>query len=220
MAAGKIVLSYQEIAASNNKGSVNKFKSFISGQADSVNVKYEKVREVPRSYVIASSSNDSDLLNDPTGNRRFFVVDCHGTVNLADGYGYKNLVRLVRGALAEMLGEHSRMGAERFEKRFDIPEFIRRAMKEQAKLFSLVDEVEEKITFWLDEKAPDEVCIEMAAVDSGAYKEEQWARSSREEQRKVSNILSNHQGYKRLPDRKRIRGYGRPTVWVRKQEYR
>lgn len=219
-AAGKIVLSYQEIAASSNKGSVNKFKSFISGQADSVNVKYEKEREVPRSYVIASSSNDTDLLNDPTGNRRFFVVDCHGTKNLADGYGYKNLVRLVRGALAEMLGEHSRMGAERFEKRFDIPEFIRRAMKEQAKLFSLVDEVEEKITFWLDEKAPDEVCIEMAAVDSGAYKEEQWARSSKEEQRKVSNILSNHQGYKRLPDRKRIKGYGRPTVWVRKQEYR
>ena len=220
MAAGKIVLSYQEIAASNNKGSVNKFKSFISGQADSVNVKYEKVREVPRSYVIASSSNDSDLLNDPTGNRRFFVVDCYGTKNLADGYGYENLVRLVRGALAEMLREHSRMGAERFEKRFDIPAFIRRAMEEQAQLFSLVDEEEEKITDWLDESAPDTVCIEMAAVQSGAYTEEQWARKGKEEERNVSNILSNHQGYKKLKTRKHIKGYGKRWVWERKPEYR
>lgn len=219
-AAGKLVLSYQEMAASNNKGSVNKFKSFITETIDSINVKYVPVREVPRSYVIASSSNDTDLLNDPTGNRRFFIVDCHGTVNLADGYGYENLVRLVRGALAEMLEQHSRMGAERFEKRFDIPAFIRRAMEEQAQLFSLVDEAEEKITDWLDERAPNTVCIEMAAVQSGAYTEEQWARKSKEEERNVSNILSNHQGYKKLKTRKQIEGYGKRWVWERKPEYR
>lgn len=220
MAAGKIVLSYQEIAASNNKGSVNKFKSFISGQADSVNVKYEKVREVPRSYVIASSSNDSDLLNDPTGNRRFFVVDCHGTVNLANGYGYKNLVRLVRGALAEMLGEHSRMGAERFEKRFDIPESILSEMSEQAKLFSLVDETEEIITDWLDTCEYDTICIEMAAVESKAYSRERWERKNKEEERKVMNIINSHQGYKRCANRKTIQPYGKRTVWERKPEYR
>lgn len=219
-AAGKLVLSYQEMAASNNKGSVNKFKSFITETIDSINVKYVPVREVPRSYVIASSSNDTDLLNDPTGNRRFFIVDCHGTVNLADGYGYENLVRLVRGALAEMLGEHSRMGVERFEKRFDIPAFIRRAMEEQAKLFSLVDEVEEKITDWLDTCEHDRVCIEMAAVESGAYTPEQWERKSKEEQRNVSNILSNHQGYKRCANRKTIQPYGKRWVWERKLEYR
>lgn len=219
-AAGKLVLSYQEIAASNNKGSVNKFKGFISEQTDSVNVKYEKVREVPRSYVIASSSNDSDLLNDPTGNRRFFVVDCHGTVNLANGYGYKNLVRLVRGALAEMLGEHSRMGAERFEKRFDIPESILSEMSEQAKLFSLVDETEEIITDWLDTCEYDTICIEMAAVESKAYSRERWERKNKEEERKVMNIINRHQGYKRCTNRKTIQPYGKRTVWERKPEYR
>ena len=219
-AAGKLVLSYQEMAASNNKGSVNKFKSFITETIDSINVKYVPVREVPRSYVIASSSNDTDLLNDPTGNRRFFVVDCHGTVNLADGYGYENLIRLVRGALAEMLGEFSRMGAERFEKRFDIPVSIRRAMEEQAKQFSLVDEEREKINDWLDTCEYDRVCIEMAAVMSGAYSPERWERSSNEEQRKVSNILSKHQGYKKLPKRKELKGYGKRWIWERKPEYR
>lgn len=219
-AAGKMVLSYQEIAASNNKGNVNKFKSFITETIDSINVKYVPVREVPRSYVIASSSNDTDLLNDPTGNRRFFVVDCHGTVNLADGYGYENLVRLVRGALAEILGEYSRMGAERFEKRFDIPVFIRRAMEEQAKLFSLVDEEREKINDWLDTCEHDRVCIEMAAVLSGAYSPERWERSGNEEQRKVSNILNKHQGYKKLPKRKELKGYGKRWIWERKPEYR
>ena len=219
-AAGNLVLSYEEFTASNGKGNVNRLKSFITKQTDTINVKFEKVRTIPRSYVIATSSNDRDLLNDPTGNRRFMVVQCHGCKNLGLGYGYRKLVRLVRGSLAEMLHEWNRYGGEPFEERFNVPGFILAAMETQAKFYSIVDERRELITDWLDQTDKYTVCIEMAAVESKAWTREEWERVKDKEARRVGNIIDDHFGYKRDPNRSELKGYGKRTTWTRKPEYR
>ena len=216
------------MAASNGKGNVNKFKSFVSKDEDTINIKYVPRRTVPRSYVIASSSNDFDLLNDPTGNRRFLIVECRGTKNLSDGYGYEKLLRLVRGSLAEVYLMHEKMGWEVFKALLEVPYFIRTAIEKQAARFSVIDPVSEKINGWLDESSPELVCVEQAATESGAYEDKYRSYHKDREWRTVSNILNRHPAYEYMGDKRTTaikrwdtgRSYRKVHYWQLKAEYR
>lgn len=227
-AAGNLIYRLQEIAASNGKGNVNKFKSFVSKDEDTINIKYVPRRTVPRSYVIASSSNDFDLLNDPTGNRRFLIIECRETKNLNDGYGYENLLRLVRGSLAEIYSMHEKTGWEAYKAMLEVPYFIRTAIEKQAARFSVIDPVSEKINGWLDENSPELVCVEQAATESGAYEDKYWNYHKDREGRTVSNILNRHPAYEYMRDKRTTaikrwetgKSYGKVHYWQLKAEYR
>ena len=52
-------------------------KAFLSSRTDTFRPPYGRtVVKVPRSCVITGSTNDSSMLNDPTGSRRYWVVKC------------------------------------------------------------------------------------------------------------------------------------------------
>ena len=52
-------------------------KAFLSSRTDTFRPPYGRtVVKVPRSCVITGSTNNSSMLNDPTGSRRYWVVKC------------------------------------------------------------------------------------------------------------------------------------------------
>lgn len=70
------IVELEELAAVK-KVDVNNIKSFISRRADTFRAPYERKSEtVKRHCVFAISCNDRYFLNDPTGNRRFAVLEC------------------------------------------------------------------------------------------------------------------------------------------------
>ena len=63
--------------ASFNRSDENQVKSFLSKSDDRYRVAYGRRNETfPRECVFFGTCNDFDFLKDPTGNRRFWPVDC------------------------------------------------------------------------------------------------------------------------------------------------
>ena len=75
---GKWVLELPELS-SLHKSETNDMKGFITKQRDDVRLAYgNKVADLPRQCVFWGTTNDSDYLRDPTGNRRFWPIACDG----------------------------------------------------------------------------------------------------------------------------------------------
>lgn len=73
---GKWVLELPELSALH-KSDHNDAKAFITRQDDDVRLSYDRhVSRLPRQCVFFGTSNDSEYLRDPTGNRRFWPMVC------------------------------------------------------------------------------------------------------------------------------------------------
>ena len=70
------IIEIEEFSAAR-KAEVNKLKSFISAHEDTRRFAYDRRATTrPRHSVFAVTCNDSQFLRDPTGNARFWVVEC------------------------------------------------------------------------------------------------------------------------------------------------
>ena len=75
---GKWVLELPELS-SLHKSETNDMKAFITKQSDDVRMAYAKsVADLPRQCVFCGTTNDSDYLRDPTGNRRYWPIALDG----------------------------------------------------------------------------------------------------------------------------------------------
>ncbi len=64
-----------EIEHIYKKKDVSSFKKFLSNTVDPFRIPYDReIKEHPRACLLVATSNEQELLNDPTGSRRFFVV--------------------------------------------------------------------------------------------------------------------------------------------------
>lgn len=82
--AGSFIIELGELA-SLKRADRDEIKNFISADSDKYRPSYARHDEVfNRHNIFAGSVNDDDFLSDPTGNRRFKVVPCHGGVDLYD----------------------------------------------------------------------------------------------------------------------------------------
>lgn len=72
---GKLILEFAELTAT--KGHTNNFlKAFLSKTCDRVRLPYDRfATNNDRRFVMIGTSNDSEMLTDPTGNRRYFPFD-------------------------------------------------------------------------------------------------------------------------------------------------
>ncbi|MEH2456542.1 VapE domain-containing protein [Nostoc sp.] len=68
-------IELSEIEHIYKKKDVSTFKKFLSHTVDPFRIPYEvEIKEHPRPCLLVATSNEQELLNDPTGSRRFFIV--------------------------------------------------------------------------------------------------------------------------------------------------
>ena len=77
---GKYVCELEELLATVGEGTRkdSQVKAFISGQSDHYRRPYDRrASDNPRTCVFIGTTNRSKFLSDPTGNRRWFPIECH-----------------------------------------------------------------------------------------------------------------------------------------------
>jgi predicted P-loop ATPase len=78
------IIELSELKAIFRKKDVSAFKAFITARTDAIRKPYGRViEELPRTNVFGASTNEDGFLNDPTGNRRFWVVKVHRPIDIA-----------------------------------------------------------------------------------------------------------------------------------------
>lgn len=78
---GRWIIELAEMQATR-KADNEQIKAFISRQTDFVRLPYERrARPFPRQCVLAASTNDSEILRDQTGGRRFLILECKARMN-------------------------------------------------------------------------------------------------------------------------------------------
>ncbi len=64
-----------EIEHIYKKADVSSIKKFLSNTVDPYRIPYDReIKEHPRACLLVGTSNEQELLNDPTGSRRFFII--------------------------------------------------------------------------------------------------------------------------------------------------
>ncbi|MDZ8096392.1 MAG: VapE family protein [Nostoc sp. DedQUE05] len=68
-------LELPEIEHIYKRKDVGSIKKFLSSRTDVFRYPYDRqIKEQPRSCILVGTSNEQELLNDPTGNRRFLII--------------------------------------------------------------------------------------------------------------------------------------------------
>ncbi|HYW17967.1 MAG TPA: VapE domain-containing protein, partial [Nodularia sp. (in: cyanobacteria)] len=68
-------LEIPEIEHMYKRKDISSIKKFMSSSVDAFRAPYAReVKEHPRACVLVGTSNETELLNDPTGNRRFWII--------------------------------------------------------------------------------------------------------------------------------------------------
>lgn len=75
---GVWIVEVAELAAKRKSGR-DAVKKFLTSQVDTYRPKYGRnVRQFFRRNIFVATTNDAEMLNDPTGNRRFLPISCNG----------------------------------------------------------------------------------------------------------------------------------------------
>jgi predicted P-loop ATPase len=73
---GKIIGEFAELS-SLSKAAIESVRAFLSAQKDTIRKPYaRKSKDYERRIVFFGTTNDTEVLNDPAGNRRFWVLEC------------------------------------------------------------------------------------------------------------------------------------------------
>lgn len=74
---------WSELENITDKKTVSQVKAFLSSQVDTYRAPFARRAEaVPRSCVVVGTTNKTEILTDPTGSRRFWIVPCSGMIDL------------------------------------------------------------------------------------------------------------------------------------------
>jgi putative DNA primase/helicase len=80
---GNLILEFAELSSITKKG-YEEVKQWITLQEDDIMKKFEKkVTTYPRQFILAGTTNETQWLRDPTGNRRFWPVHVCGKIDIA-----------------------------------------------------------------------------------------------------------------------------------------
>lgn len=75
--SGKWILELAELAGIGKKGR-ERVKAFLSRSTDRAALKYARLAaDVPRQFIVIGTTNSTEYLDDPTGNRRIWPVRCN-----------------------------------------------------------------------------------------------------------------------------------------------
>ena len=201
---GRVIVEASEMAGST-RADLEALKAFLSRTDDgAVRLAFRHNPEpLPRRCIIAGSANDRNCLpNDPTGNRRFAVVNVRATADGAAG---------VRGYLDEYREQlwAEALHAYREGRTAYLPDNLKAAQAERNESHRRRDDMlEDKLTAWLG-SAPDTFSIERAASGCGLVEYGHEVRLPMRDLRRLGAALQ-HAGYEKV--RMQVDGK-RETVW-------
>ena len=158
---GMWMVEMAELQATKRTKDVETIKAFITSRSDTYRPPYgRRTEQRPRRCVLAGTSNITDFLTDQTGNRRFLPITC--------GVGPKAVERLldheqdVRFEMAQAWGEAMNIFHENGDRSsLYLPKEIERQALEAQAQYMEEDPNIGIIQNWLDNHAPDRVCIIM-----------------------------------------------------------
>lgn len=183
---GKWIIEIGELASFKGKAN-EEIKHFLTKRTDDFRIPWGKINKAyPRQCVFGGTVNDAEYLNDPTGNRRFFPVRCHGLDRLGGKIDIDGL-RAVRDQLWAEAVHLYRQG----EPWWLTEEEDEAAKVEQEARFT-ADAWEARVVAWLetfDANGNPQDKFTMDAVLHGAVNVEP-ARQGRVEQTRMKNILT------------------------------
>ncbi len=79
------IVELGEIGATFKKADIDQLKAFITKESDELRLPYQRESSTfPRRTVFMASVNDDAFLQDPTGNRRFWTIECE-SINHSHG---------------------------------------------------------------------------------------------------------------------------------------
>ena len=139
--SGKWIIELSELSTIHSAKDVNVVKSFITRSTDRHRPPYGRCAvDLPRQCVFAGTTNESEYLQDTTGNRRFWPV-CVGSRDID--------VASLR-AVRDQLWAEAAVRVARGEKYYPSTEAERDAFEAEVDKRRVVDSLEDKVQSWLD----------------------------------------------------------------------
>ncbi|HYW21548.1 MAG TPA: VapE domain-containing protein [Nodularia sp. (in: cyanobacteria)] len=78
-------LEWSEFETVYKRKDINQLKAFLARSHETFRTPYDRLpKEYKRSCVFSGTTNENEILNDPTGNRRFWIIPCAGTIPIDD----------------------------------------------------------------------------------------------------------------------------------------
>ena len=193
-------------------------KAFVSRRYDNYRQSYGTYSEQwPRTCVFCGTTNSRNIIDDPTGGRRFYPIECgvqEPTMSVFDGGALDEIKQAWAEVLAAYHGD-ARAG----EFRTVVPRSAEAEMNERREAYKAADPIAEGVAAYLG-KLPQNrraVCVKEVALEGLAIDEGEFATRGMVA-RDIADALDNAPGWKRY-DRNRQRmdfpKYGKQTAWVR-----
>ncbi|MDB9349025.1 VapE domain-containing protein [Nodularia spumigena] len=78
-------LEWSEFETVYKRKDINQLKAFLARRHETFRTPYDRLpKDYKRSCVFAGTTNENEILNDPTGNRRFWIIPCSGIIPVDD----------------------------------------------------------------------------------------------------------------------------------------
>ncbi|ULP74166.1 VapE domain-containing protein [Nodularia sphaerocarpa] len=78
-------LEWSEFENVYRRKDLNQLKAFLARRYETYRTPYDRLpHDHKRGCVFVGTTNESEVLNDPTGNRRFWIIPCSGTIPVDD----------------------------------------------------------------------------------------------------------------------------------------
>lgn len=153
------------------KETAEKAKEFIARQVDKTRLSYDRrPKKFPRKTVLVGTSNLDKILHDPTGNRRFWVMqDNHDESNPIDIYGLKAELNALQGEACDeyfKMREKQPTGELHLDLDNDEARAIRDQLGEQFRERHVWEKLADLIEDWLNDPQTAEEALGASVVDS------------------------------------------------------
>ena len=210
---GRWICEISEMLALTKQKEQEAVKAYITRSVDSYRKPWDKnISEFPRRCIFIGTSNNSQLLTDKTGNRRYYPVEVH-----CDGYELFDHEQECRDYIMQCWAE----ARERYRKG-KMPNYADRKYAElyrEAQENAMQDDWRVgAIQAFLDRKSVGEyTCVREVAHRALSPNPDFPHEPTLAESKDIGLIMNKMKGWEREPKPRRIGAYGVQRCWVKKE---
>lgn len=214
---GRWIVEISELGAFKGRARED-VKAFISRRHDNYRASWGHYSELqPRTCVFCGTTNSRNVIDDPTGGRRFCPIECGVQEPTMDVFSDET-PGVIRQAWAEVMAAYH--GDERtLEFRTVLPRSAEKEMADRREAYRVSDPIVEGTAAYL-ERLPEtrrDVCVKEIALEGLGIDEATFSTRG-DISKSITDALDHVPGWKRYDrnrQRKNFAKYGKQTAWVR-----